>query len=122
LLYGTGIDYTDPGRESDRDVLYGGDGSDTLYGGKGADVFYGGDGNDNIVAAALNEVYGANKQQDKIYCGAGKDDYYAGPNDYVDSSCEQGHLVDTGGPPLILLAGVALLSGLMLIRYVIRTA
>ncbi|HET7271111.1 MAG TPA: calcium-binding protein [Rubrobacter sp.] len=118
--YGTGNNYTDPGRESDRDVFYGGDDDDYLYGGEGADVLNGGDGNDYIVAAALNADYGANKQRDKLYCGAGRDTYYAATNDYVSSSCEEGTLVDTGGPPLLLLAGVALLSGLMLILYVIR--
>ena len=66
------------------------------------------------------------RQPDKIYCGKGKDRYYADKIDYVDSSCEKGKLVDTGGPPLrFLLAGAALLllsSGLAMSRYVIRRA
>jgi hypothetical protein len=109
-----------------------------MYAGKGADVIYGGDVNDDIVAAPAGVDFGPNKQQDKLYCGAGKDTYFAGPLDYVDSSCEEGRLVergqlgrfvergqlvDTGGPPLILLTGAALLSiGLLLVRYVIRRA
>jgi hypothetical protein len=122
FMYGTGTNtYSDFGRETDKDVYYGGDGSDTIYGGKGEDVIYGGDGDDYIVAAPFNVDFGPNKQQDKLYCGAGRDTYYAGPLDYVDSSCEEGELVDTGGTPLIPLAGVALLStGLMMSRYVIR--
>jgi len=130
FMYGTGIDtYSDFGREGDKDVFYGGDGSDMMYGGKGADVFYGGDGNDNIVAAAAEVDYGTNKQPDKLYCGAGRDYYFVSRLDYVSSSCEEGRfveegtLVDTGGPPSILLAGAALLSiGLLLGRYVIRRA
>lgn len=60
-------------------------------------------------------------QRDELNCGAGRDQYIAGSIDYVDSSCEEGKLVDTGGPPLILLAGFALLStGLLLSRCVIR--
>jgi hypothetical protein len=64
-------------------------------------------------------------QRDKLYCGAGRDRYLADTIDYVSSSCEEGELVDTGGPPLILLlAGAVLLlsSGLMMSRYVIRRA
>jgi Ca2+-binding RTX toxin-like protein len=127
LLYGTGL-YPDHGHERDRDVLYGGGGPDDMYGGKGADVLYGGDGNDNLVAAALEVDYGANKQRDKLYCGEGRDFYFAGRLDYVSSSCEEGRLVedgklvDTGGPPLIL-AGAALLStGLLLGHSLIRRA
>jgi hypothetical protein len=139
FIYGTGTDTdSDFGRETDKDVFYGGDGPDTMYAGKGEDVLYGGDGNDNLVAAALNVDFGANKQQDKLYCGEGRDFYFAGPLDYVSSSCEEGRLVEggqlgrfveggqlvsSGGPPLILLAGAALLSiGLPLVRYVIRRA
>jgi hypothetical protein len=62
------------------------------------------------------------RQPDKFYCGKGKDTYIADKIDYVDSSCEKGHLVHTGGPPLLLLAAAALCSALMMLRYVIRTA
>jgi hypothetical protein len=97
------------------DVIYGGSGHDDIGGHKGADVYHGGDGNDFIYDMR-------DRQPDKIYCGKGKDRYYADKIDYVDSSCEKGHLVDTGGPPLLLLAGAALCSALMMLRYVIRTA
>jgi len=137
FIYGTGTDtMSDFGRETDKDVFYGGDGPDTMYAGKGADVLYGGDGNDYIVAAPADVDFGPNKQQDKLYCGAGRDTYFVGPLDHVDSSCEEGRLVErgqlgrfveggqlvsSGGPPLMLLAGAVLLSiGLLLVRYVIR--
>ncbi len=60
------------------DILYGGDG---LFGGQGEDVIYGGGGNDS-----LGDSTGG--QRDKLYCGEGRDRYFADPNDYVDSSCE----------------------------------
>jgi hypothetical protein len=62
------------------DVLYGGPGEDRIDGGKGEDVIYGGDGNDGLAAK--------DGQRDKLYCGKGKDGYFADKNDYVDSSCE----------------------------------
>lgn len=99
------------------DVIYGGSGQDDIGGHKGADVYHGGDGNDFIYDMRTRD-----RQPDKFYCGEGKDRYYADKIDYVDSSCEKGHLVDTGGPPLLLLAAAALCSALMMLRYVIRTA
>ena len=95
------------------DVIYGGDGDDYVFGGKGADVIYGGDGNDTFEDS--------DGQRDKLYCGNGKDEYGADKIDYVDSSCEKGKLVGTGGPPLILLTAAALCSALMMLRYVIRS-
>ena len=62
------------------DVIYGGDGDDSVSPDKGNDAIYGGDGNDFIAAH--------DAQRDKLYCGAGRDQYLADPNDYVDSSCE----------------------------------
>ena len=141
LLLGTeGSDQTrsrDPARPS----LDGGDGDDTIRGlggsdyifhGSGDDVIYGGDGNDEVVPDSGNDVIygGAGNDMlasnddggDKLYCGAGRDKYFANPTDYVDSSCEKGKLVETGGPPLLLLAGAALCSALMTLRYVIRSA
>jgi hypothetical protein len=65
------------------DILYGGDGNDQyLLGGPGEDVIYGGDGNDILYAID-------DGQRDKLYCGKGKDLYYADKSDYVDSSCER---------------------------------
>jgi hypothetical protein len=117
--------YGGPGRDdindNDRgdDVLYGGDDSDfMLDGGYGEDVLYGGDGNDHREASY-------DGQRDELYCGEGTDKYSADKIDYVDSSCEEGELVDTGGPPLILLLGGAALllgSGLLMSRCVIRRA
>ena len=118
IYMGPGDDSIQAGdhREGDGDdVIYGGSGDDLLQAGKGADVMYGGDGSDDIFKAR-------DRQRDKLYCGEGKDRYYAEKIDYVDSSCEKGKLVDTGGPPLLLLAGAALCSALMMLRYVIRSA
>ena len=63
------------------DVIYGGDGDDLVFPDKGNDVIYGGDGNDVLDSHD-------DGQQDKLYCGAGRDKYVADKNDYVDSSCE----------------------------------
>jgi Ca2+-binding RTX toxin-like protein len=114
VLYGgAGLDFV-YGEQGD-DVLYGGDRGDILLvGGKGEDVIYGGDGNDNIEETG-------DGQRDKLYCGEGRDDYSAEKIDYVDSSCEKGTLVDTGGAPLIFPAGALLLSaGILLGRSVVR--
>jgi Ca2+-binding RTX toxin-like protein len=107
-----GSDYIFHG--SGDDVVYGGDGDDELVPDSGNDDIYGGDGNDKL--------YSNDDGGDKLYCGAGRDKYFANPTDYVDSSCEKGKLVETGGPPLLLLAGAALCSALMTLRYVIRSA
>jgi hypothetical protein len=45
------------------------------------DVLYGRDGNDLLDASG-------DRQRDKLYCGKGRDNYYADKIDYVDSSCE----------------------------------
>jgi hypothetical protein len=101
-------------RGNAEDVLYGGEGGDTMFGDEGEDVLYGGDGNDNIEETG-------DGQRDKLYCGEGRDDYSAEKIDYVDSSCEKGTLVDTGGAPLIFPAGALLLSaGILLGRSVVR--
>ena len=113
---GDGGDYLVIGGTGD-DVIYGGEGNDFISDDQGEDVLYGGDGNDELVANRPND-----EERDKLYCGAGKDKYQADPNDYVSKSCEKGKLVDTGGPPLLLLAGAALCSALMMLRYVIRSA
>ena len=52
-----------------------------MTGDKGEDVLYGGDGNDTLPAEG--------GQRDKLYCGKGKDIYFADKDDYVDSSCEK---------------------------------
>jgi hypothetical protein len=116
VYMGPGDDFIQPeDPRGGNDVIYGGSGDDFLQANKGADVMYGGDGSDDVFEAR-------DGQRDKLYCGEGKDRYYAEKIDYVDSSCEKGKLVDTGGPPLLLLAGAALCSALMMLRYVIRSA
>jgi hypothetical protein len=80
LYGGPGRDFL-AGEEGD-DVLYGGEGDDEiLWGGGGEDVLYGGDGNDH-----LDDIDDGHR--DRLYCGEGKDDYFADKIDYVDSSCE----------------------------------
>src|SRR5215216_7038923 len=66
------------------DALYGGDGNDFVDGADGEDVLYGEDGNDDLTAAIYKDDLGA----DKLYCGAGTDKYTAGSLDYVSDSCE----------------------------------
>ena len=66
-----------------KDVLYGGPGEDNIAGVKGEDVIYGGDGNDFLDGSFDGG------DRDKLYCGEGRDEYIAGKNDYVDSSCEK---------------------------------
>ena len=129
--YGSDVIYGGPGYNflyggQDDDVLHGGDGDDILFiGGPGEDVLYGGDGNDYLdgmdcpPAERHPNCIGRDEQRDALYCGEGWDRYLADKLDYVSRSCEEGSLVDTGGPPLIHLAGVALLStGLLLSRCV----
>src|SRR5215203_3255552 len=70
------------------DILYGGPGDDcNLSGDKGEDVIYAGPGDDTElnVSGVMNHGDG---QRDKLYCGEGRDTYYAEKIDYVDSSCE----------------------------------
>ena len=75
------------------DVIYAGPGNDDVYPDTGKDVIYGGDGNDML---ASND----DGQGDKLYCGAGRDKYYAEKNDYVDSSCEKEPLIAQAADPL----------------------
>jgi RTX calcium-binding nonapeptide repeat (4 copies) len=64
------------------DVIYAGPGDDgRLNAGKGEDVYYGKGGSDFISARG-------DRHPDKLYCGKGKDEYFADKIDYVDSSCE----------------------------------
>jgi hypothetical protein len=140
---GPGDDTISGGSAHDR--IVGGKGSDAIYGGSGEDVLYGGDGNDELDG---RDVGPKDTQRDKLYCGAGRDKYFADKNDYVDSSCEvapgpPGHqsgcdyvpcasdftasasastgpvpLGGTGGPA-ILLPAAALLVGSGILTYAI---
>jgi hypothetical protein len=71
--------------EKNADVIYGGDDDDYVSGGEGADVLYGGDGNDTLWDGGT----GKDAYPEKFYCGKGKDEYKAGKNTYVSSSCEK---------------------------------
>jgi hypothetical protein len=58
--------------------------------------------------------------QDQLYYGKGKGKYKGDKLDCASSSCEEDKLVNTGGPSLILLACVAVLSCLcVMMCYVI---
>jgi Ca2+-binding RTX toxin-like protein len=71
------------------DVIYGGPGDDgNLVGFGGNDVIYGGPGDDTELDVASAAEFGNDGQRDKLYCGEGRDTYYAEKIDYVDSSCE----------------------------------
>jgi Ca2+-binding RTX toxin-like protein len=78
------------------DVIYGGPGDDKLRGFEGEDDIYGGPGDDKLDGGPSDAVYGGGEvlrgggdgQRDKIYCGEGRDSYFADKEDYVDSSCE----------------------------------
>src|SRR5215210_7324148 len=79
------------------DVIYGGPGDDNLKGWEGEDVIYGGPGDDKLDGGPSDAVLGGpgellpgggDGQRDKLYCGEGRDSYFADKEDYVDSSCE----------------------------------
>ena len=75
--------------EDGDDEIRGLGGSDVIFGGLGSDVIYGGDGNDYIDGATVD--YSGNvvrKQRYELYCGGGKDHYFADKLDYVSSTCE----------------------------------
>ena len=62
---------------------------------EGEDVIYGGPGDDKLDGGPSEAVYtgevlrgGGDGQRDKIYCGEGRDSYWADKEDYVSSSCE----------------------------------
>jgi Ca2+-binding RTX toxin-like protein len=126
------------------DVIYGGPGADgNLVGFGGKDVIYGGPGNDTKLDVASAGEFGNDGQRDELYCGEGRDTYYAEKIDYVASSCEvklpnslrfpeesttpvaagggsaSGVPIPTGGGPAILLPAVALLFGSGILTYAI---
>jgi Ca2+-binding RTX toxin-like protein len=72
------------------DVIYGGPGDDgNLVGFGGKDVIYGGPGDDTGLDVASAGEFGNDGQRDELYCGEGRDTYYAEKIDYVASSCEK---------------------------------
>jgi hypothetical protein len=74
------------------DIIYGGPGNDgrsvIVAGHGGKDVIYGGPGDDIKLDVASQGEFGNDGQRDKLYCGEGRDTYYAEKIDYVSSSCE----------------------------------
>src|SRR5215218_9138224 len=83
------------------DVLYGGADNDSLIGDgtgeDGNDTIYGGPGDDKLDGGPSDAVYGGrgellpgggDGQRDKLYCGEGRDSYFADKEDHVSSSCE----------------------------------
>jgi Ca2+-binding RTX toxin-like protein len=127
------------------DVIYGGPGDDAnLKGFGGKDVIYGGPGDDTKLDGSTLE-FGVDGQRDEIYCGEGRDSYWADKEDYVDGSCEvklpnslrfpkdvttpiaagggpaSGSTVPIGtsGGPALLLPAVALLLGSGILTYAI---
>jgi Ca2+-binding RTX toxin-like protein len=84
--------------EAGNDIIYGGPGDDeSLKGWEGEDVIYGGPGDDKLDGGPSDAVVGGpgkllpgggDGQRDKLYCGEGRDSYFADKEDYVDSSCE----------------------------------
>jgi hypothetical protein len=77
------------------DDIYGGPGDDKLRGFEGEDVIYGGPGDDKLDGGPSDAVFvgevlrgGGDGQRDKLYCGEGRDSYFADKEDHVDSSCE----------------------------------
>ena len=90
---GPGDDTISGGSAHDR--IVGGKGSDVIYGGSGEDVLYGGDGNDEL--DGRDDVGPKDTQLDKLYCGEGKDEYFADKYDYVSSSCEKKKKPGGGG-------------------------
>ena len=139
--------------ENGNDVIYGGPGDDGSRGMEGEDVIYGGPGDDKLDGGPSEAVYtgevlrgGGDGQRDKIYCGEGRDSYWADKEDYVSSSCEvklpnslrfpkdattpvaagggpasgiSASVIADGGGPSILLPAAALLLGSGILTYAI---
>ena len=104
---------------SQRDFVGGYDGDDVIYGGPGNDgnggvlvaghggddVIYGGPGDDTELDVASAGEFGNDGQRDKLYCGEGRDTYYAEKIDYVDSSCEVRIANSAPGPGPLPICG-----------------
>jgi hypothetical protein len=106
IYSGPGNDNSVTGDDGD-DVIYGGPGNDkNVIGSGGDDVIYGGPGDDNLSGRnGKDAIYGGpgddtrldgggpwrtnDGHRDEIYCGEGRDSYWAEKIDYVDSSCEK---------------------------------
>src|SRR5215204_7066174 len=78
--------------EDGNDIIYGGPGDDGSRGMEGEDVIYGGPGDDKLDGGPSDAVYGGrgqllpgggDGQRDKLYCGEGRDSYFADKEDHV---------------------------------------
>src|SRR5215211_67028 len=141
IYNGPGDDESFISGEAGNDIIYGGPGDDKLKGWEGEDVIYGGPGDDKLDGGPSDALFGGpgkllpgggDGQRDKIYCGEGRDSYFADKEDYVDSSCEvklpnslrfpKGEatvqVVGSGGAA-ILLPAAALLLGSGILTYAI---
>jgi len=87
LLVGTDKRDKLGGKEGE-DEIRGLGAADQIFGGVGKDVIYGGPGDDTELDVASAAEFGNDGQRDELYCGEGRDTYYAEKIDYVDSSCE----------------------------------
>jgi Ca2+-binding RTX toxin-like protein len=153
VIYGGPGDDGNLNGDRGNDVIYGGPGDDGSRGMEGEDVIYGGPGADRLDGGPSDAVYtgevlrgGGDGQRDKIYCGEGRDSYFADKEDYVSSSCEvklpnslrfpkdstmpvaagggsasgiSASVLGVGGGPSILLPAVALLLGSGILTYAI---
>jgi hypothetical protein len=97
IIYGGPGDDGNLNGDRGNDTIYGGPGDDGSRGMEGEDVIYGGPGDDKLDGGPSDAVYGGrgkllpgggDGQRDKIYCGEGRDSYFADKEDYVSSSCE----------------------------------
>src|SRR5215218_10110983 len=95
IIYGGPGDDGNLNGDDGNDTIYGGPGDDGSRGMEGEDVIYGGPGDDKLDGGPSDAVYtgevlrgGGDGQRDKLYCGEGRDSYFADKEDYVDSSCE----------------------------------
>src|SRR5215213_2610779 len=122
LLLGTDKPDLLAGEKGDDEVRSLG-GKDDVLGGPGNDVIYGGPGDDTKLDGGPSDaVYGGGEllpgggdgQRDKIYCGEGRDSYWADKEDYVSSSCEvklPNSLRFPKGPTVMVAGGGGSASG-----------
>src|SRR5215203_2981798 len=97
VIYGGPGDDGNLNGDDGNDTIYGGPGDDGSRGMEGEDVIYGGPGDDKLDGGPSDAVYGGrgellpgggDGQRDKLYCGEGRDSYFADKEDHVSSSCE----------------------------------
>ena len=126
--------------------MKGWEGEDVIYGGPCDDQRLDGGPSDAVVGGGELLPGGGDGQRAKIYCGEGRDSYFADKEDYVSSSCEvklpnslrfpkgatvmvaagggpasgiSASVIADGGGPSILLPAAALLLGSGILTYAI---